>query len=213
MNKSKINKILNILSDLYPEVHCALEYDNPLQLLVSSRLSAQCTDARVNLVTPQLFAEYKTFSDYANADVNELETIIKSCGLYHSKARDIIAMGKYLESVGEIPDTMDGLVKIPGVGRKIASLILGEVFGNKNVVVADTHCIRLSNRLGLVDSTNPHIVEKTLLKKLPKDTGLVFSHMLVHHGRTTCKAMSPQCESCALKDICEKHIDKGRKSK
>ena len=166
MNKSKINKILNILSDLYPEVHCALEYDNPLQLLVSSRLSAQCTDARVNLVTPQLFAEYKTFSDYANADVNELETIIKSCGLYHSKARDIIAMGKYLESVGEIPDTMDGLVKIPGVGRKIASLILGEVFGNKNVVVADTHCIRLSNRLGLVDSTNPHIVEKTLLKKL-----------------------------------------------
>ena len=206
-------RIINILSKLYPEVHCALDYGNPLELLVSSRLSAQCTDARVNTVTPQLFAKYKTFSDYANADVDELESIIKSCGLYHSKARDIIAMGKYLDELGEIPDTMDELIKIPGVGRKIASLILGEVFENKNVVVADTHCIRLSNRLGLVDSTNPHIVEKTLLKILPEDTGLVFSHMLVHHGRARCKAVSPQCDICELNGICKKHIDKGRKTK
>ncbi len=207
MTKKKINEVVDRLFALYPEPKCALDFTSPLELLVASRLSAQCTDKRVNIVTAELFKKYKTVSDYANAKNEDIEKIIFSCGLYKTKARDIILAAKKIEGLGGIPDTLEGLLEIPGIGRKIANLLMGEIFGDKNVLIADTHCIRLSNRIGLVSSKNPTVVEKTLLKILPKDTGFRFSHSLVAHGRAVCSAQSPNCEGCVLKGLCEQHLD------
>ena len=192
------------LKAVYPDAICALTADDPLQLLIAVRLSAQCTDARVNLVTPALFARFTTLEDFATADPEEVGEYIRSCGLYKTKARDIVAMAVMLRDVygGVIPDTVEELTKLPGVGRKTANLVCGDVYG-KPAVVADTHCIRITGRLGLTDGTkDPYKVEMQLRKVLPPEESNNFCHRLVLFGRDTCSARSPKCGECPLKDIC-----------
>ncbi len=200
----KNQKLTEKILELYPEGACALEYRDPFELLVASRLSAQCTDVRVNIVTSEMFKTLKTPEDFASAPVEEIEKHIRSCGLFHTKARDIKAMSQMLldEFGGRVPDNMQDLLRLPGVGRKIANLILGEVYGEKGAVVADTHCIRLSNRLGYSQSTNPAVVERDLRAALPPEKSMTFCHALVSHGRAVCKAQRPACEVCALKGDC-----------
>lgn len=203
MNKKQTAlKAVRALKNLYPDALCSLEYENPLHLLIATRLSAQCTDRRVNSVTPALFARYQTLDQLANADTGEVERIIRSCGLYKTKARDIVATARMLRDRygGVVPDTIDELVKLPGVGRKTANLIVGDVYG-KPAVVADTHCIRISNRLGLCNSKDPFKVETELRKILPPQESNDFCHRLVLFGRDVCKARSPRCPDCPL-DFC-----------
>ncbi|MBR3779498.1 MAG: endonuclease III [Clostridia bacterium] len=192
------------LKAAYPEAICSLTAENPLQLLIATRLSAQCTDARVNLVTPALFARFPTLDNLADADPEEVGAYIRSCGLYKTKARDIVAMCGMLRDVygGEIPDTVEELTKLPGVGRKTANLVCGDVYG-KPAVVADTHCIRITGRLGLTDGTkDPYKVEMQLRKVLPPDESNAFCHRLVLFGRDTCSARSPKCGECPLREFC-----------
>ena len=192
------------LKAVYPDAICSLTADDPLQLLIAVRLSAQCTDARVNLVTPALFARFPTLEDFATADAEEVGEYIRSCGLYKTKARDIVAMAVMLRDVygGVIPDTVEELTKLPGVGRKTANLVCGDVYG-KPAVVADTHCIRITGRLGLTDGTkDPYKVEMQLRKVLPPEESNNFCHRLVLFGRDTCSARSPKCGECPLKDMC-----------
>ena len=203
MKKSEIPEFINKVFAEYPDVKCALDFSSPLELLVASRLSAQCTDIRVNIVCKELFKKYKTVSDFANADRDELEKMIFSCGLYRTKARDIIAAAKKLEETGKFPETLEEFCELPGVGRKIANLMMGEIYGDPSVVIADTHCIRLSNRLGLCSSENPAVVEKTLKKILPENTGFHYSHAMVAHGRKICKSQNPDCENCFISDFCK----------
>lgn len=202
MRKSDIPTFLNRVFAEYPDVKCALNFKTPLELLVASRLSAQCTDVRVNAVCENLFEKYKIASDYANADLSELEKDIFSCGLYRTKARDIVAAAKKLEEDGKFPETLEEFCALPGVGRKIANLMMGEIYADPSVVIADTHCIRLSNRIGLCDSENPTTVERTLKKILPPNTGFHYSHAMVAHGRKVCKAQNPDCENCFIGDLC-----------
>lgn len=208
MNKKKLKEIIDILFEHYPEPKCALDFSSPFELMVASRLSAQCTDKRVNVVTPVLFKKYRTVDDFANADQKELENIIFSCGLYKTKARDIIAMAKAVQDEKNIPTTFDGFLALPGVGRKIANLLMGEIYGDPSVVITDTHCIRLANRIGLATSDNPYIVEKELKKILPPNTGFRFSHTMVNHGRNICTSQSPKCDICPIAHLCEKRIKK-----
>ncbi len=203
MKKSEIPEFIEKVFAEYPDVRCALDFSSPLELLVASRLSAQCTDIRVNIVCKELFKKYKTVSDFANADRDELEKMIFSCGLYRTKARDIIAAAKKLEETGKFPETLEEFCALPGVGRKIANLMMGEIYGDPSVVIADTHCIRLSNRLGLCSSENPTVVEKTLKKVLPENTGFHYSHAMVAHGRKVCKSQNPDCENCFISDFCK----------
>ena len=189
----------------YPDAICSLTAENPLQLLIAVRLSAQCTDARVNLVTPALFARFPTLDSLADADPDEVGEYIRSCGLYKTKAKDIVAMCRMLrdELGGVIPDTVEELTKLPGVGRKTANLVCGDVYG-KPAVVADTHCIRITGRLGLTDGTkDPYKVEMQLRKVLPPDESNDFCHRLVLFGRDTCSARSPKCEECPLSAVCK----------
>ncbi len=211
MKKSEIPEFINTVFAEYPEVKCALNFSSPLELLVASRLSAQCTDVRVNIVCEELFKKYKTVSDFANADKEELEKMIFSCGLYRSKARDIIAAAKQLEETGSFPETIEEFCGLAGVGRKIANLMMGEIYNDQSVVIADTHCIRLSNRIGLCDSENPVIVEKTLKKLLPPNTGFHYSHAMVAHGRKVCKSQNPDCENCFINGYCKYFKEKGKK--
>ncbi|MCL2634345.1 MAG: endonuclease III [Oscillospiraceae bacterium] len=201
----KVNKIIKLLKKEYPDPKCMLFYNAPHELLIAARLSAQCTDKRVNTVTPALFAEYTDIKAFANADVSDIERIVKSCGLYKTKAADIVNMCKILQEKHNciVPDNMPELLELPGVGRKTANLILGELY-NKPAIVTDTHVIRLSNRLGLINpkSTNPLIVERVLVKSIPAEESLMFCHRLVLHGRSTCKARNPDCEKCILKNTC-----------
>ena len=188
----------------YPDAICSLTAENPLQLLIAVRLSAQCTDARVNLVTPALFARFPTLDSLADADPEEVGEYIRSCGLYKTKAKDIVAMCRMLrdEYGGNIPDTVEELTKLPGVGRKTANLVCGDVYG-KPAVVADTHCIRITGRLGLTDGTkDPYKVEMQLRKVLPPDESNDFCHRLVLFGRDICSARSPKCEECPLNEVC-----------
>lgn len=188
----------------YPEAICSLDANDPLQLIIATRLSAQCTDARVNLVTPGLFAKYPTIDDYTSANIEDVEAIVRPCGFYHMKARDIIGMAQMIrdEYGGTVPDTIDELVKLPGVGRKTANLIVGDVYG-KPAVVADTHLIRISNRLGLVKTKDPYKVEMELKKLLPPEESNDFCHRCVLHGRAVCDARKPKCEICNLKRVCK----------
>lgn len=188
----------------YPDAICSLDANDPLQLIIATRLSAQCTDARVNLVTPELFAKYPTIDDYASANIEDVEAIVRPCGFYHMKARDIIGMAQMIrdEYGGTVPDTIDELVKLPGVGRKTANLIVGDVYG-KPAVVADTHLIRISNRLGLVKTKDPYKVEMELKKLLPPEESNDFCHRCVLHGRAVCDARKPKCEICNLKRVCK----------
>ncbi len=203
--KERALKAIEILKELYPEAICSLNASNPFELLVAVRLSAQCTDARVNLVTPALFERYKTLEDYAGADVKEVEKYIHSCGFYKSKAESIVGMAQMILSDfnGEVPDNIDELIKLPGVGRKTANLIVGDVYG-KEAIVVDTHCIRITNRIGLVAEKDPKKIEFSLKKIIPSDEGSDFCHRLVLFGRDVCSARKPLCENCKMSEICKK---------
>ena len=194
---------IKILEDRYPDALCSLSYIKPHELLISTRLAAQCTDELVNLVTKDLFARYQTIQDFANAQVEEVEGYIQSCGLYHTKARDIVAMCQTLKSQygGQVPDTVEELVKLQGVGRKTANLVVGDIFG-KPAIVCDTHCIRITNLLGLVDSKDPLKVENQLRPLLPPEKSNAFCHRLVLFGREVCIARRPQCSICPLAHLC-----------
>lgn len=193
------------LEELYPDAICSLIYTDAFQLLIATRLSAQCTDKRVNMVTPALFAEFPDAVSMANAKLTRVEELIKTCGLYKTKAKDLIGIGKAITENygGRVPDTIEELTKLPGVGRKTANLVCGDIFG-KPAVVTDTHFIRICNRLGLVDSTNPLTVETQMRKLLPPDKSNDFCHRTVLFGRDVCTARKPDCENCVLKDICPK---------
>ena len=187
----------------YPDAKCSLDYETPLQLLVATRLSAQCTDARVNLVTPALFARFPDAESLAGADVSEVAEYIKSCGLYKTKSKDLVAMAKMLVSDfgGEVPDNIDDLTKLPGIGRKTANLICGDVYG-KPAVVVDTHCIRITTRLGLHKETDQRKIENALRKLLPPEESNDFCHRIVLHGRAVCTARSPKCKDCCMNGFC-----------
>ncbi|OUN94389.1 endonuclease III domain-containing protein [Blautia sp. An46] len=201
-------EVIERLKKEYPLAQCTLDYDQAWKLLVSVRLAAQCTDARVNVVVEDLYAKYPDVAALAEAPVEEIEKIVRPCGLGKSKARDISACMKILRNQyqGKVPDDFNALLKLPGVGRKSANLIMGDVFG-KPAIVTDTHCIRLVNRIGLVDGIRePKKVEMALWKIIPPEEGSDFCHRLVYHGRDVCTARtSPFCEKCCLKDICQKN--------
>ena len=205
--KEKALLAVQTLKNKYPESICSLNAENPLQLLIATRLSAQCTDARVNLVTPELFAKYKTVEDFAAADVEDVEKIVHSCGFYRAKARDIIGMCRKMidEFNSEVPSTIEELTSLPGVGRKTANLIVGDVYG-KPAVVADTHLIRISNLLGLVATKDPFMVEMQLREILPPEESNDFCHRCVLHGRETCISGRPKCEECVMKDFCKHNL-------
>ncbi len=208
MTKKEWAKLLvEGLKKEYPDAICSLVAESPFELLIATRLSAQCTDARVNLVTPALFSKYRTLDDYVNADVKDIEEIIHSCGFYHGKARDIIEMARGVRDRfnGIVPDNIDDLTSLQGVGRKTANLIVGDVYG-KPAVVADTHLIRLTNRMGLVNTKDPKKVEMELKKILPPEESNDFCHRAVLHGRAVCTARKADCEKCCLKDVCKKII-------
>ena len=200
-------EIIDRLKKEYPEAGCTLDYNEAWKLLVSVRLAAQCTDARVNVVVEKLYEKFPDVESLAQADPDAIEAIVKPCGLGHSKARDISACMKILwdQYGGKVPDDFDALLQLPGVGRKSANLIMGDVFG-KPAIVTDTHCIRLVNRMGLVDGVKePKKVEMELWKLIPPDEGSDFCHRLVFHGRDVCTARTkPHCERCCLSDICKK---------
>ena len=206
MRKKDIaNKAINALKLLYPDAKCSLNAKNPFELIVATRLSAQCTDARVNIVTPNLFKKFPTPKKMGDADVKEVEQLIKSCGLYKTKAKDLVALGKVLTEKygGALPNTLEELIKLPGIGRKTANLICGDVFGLP-AVVADTHLIRISNRLGLVSTRDPKAVELALKKILPSDESNDFCHRIVMFGRDVCTARNPKCSQCIMNEWCYK---------
>ncbi len=206
MTKKKLAlEVIERLKKEYPQSHCTLAYDKAWQLLVSVRLAAQCTDARVDMITPLLYEKYPSVEALADAPVEEIEKIVRPCGLGNSKARDISACMKMLKEEYDckVPDTMEELLKLPGVGRKSANLVLGDVFG-KPAIVTDTHCIRLCNLIGLVDDIKePGKVEKELWKIIPPEEGNSLCHRFVTHGRAVCIARRPDCAHCCLKDICK----------
>ena len=191
----------------YPDAICSLDASNPFELLIATRLSAQCTDARVNLVTPELFGKYKTLEDYASADVADIAAIIHSCGFFRQKSKDIVGIAQKILSDfgGKVPDNIEDLTSLPGVGRKTANLICGDVYG-KPAVVADTHLIRITNRLGLVSTKDPYKVEIELKKLLPPDESNDFCHRCVLHGRAVCDSRKPLCEKCTMNEFCKKLI-------
>lgn len=201
-------EVIRRLKEEYPDAGCTLDYDDAWKLLVSVRLAAQCTDARVNVVVEGLYEKYPDVAALAAADVDDIERIVRPCGLGKSKARDISACMKILHEKydDKVPDDFDALLKLPGVGRKSANLIMGDVFG-KPAIVTDTHCIRLTNRIGLVDGVKePKKVEMALWKIIPPEEGSDFCHRLVYHGREVCTARTtPYCDRCCLKDICKKN--------
>ena len=204
--EQKVNAIISILKDRYPDALCALHYGKDYELMIAVRLSAQCTDARVNLVTPALFAAYPTLEAMANADISHIEELVHSCGFYKHKARDIVLGCQMLLSDygGKVPDTMEKLLRIPGVGRKTANLLLGDLYGTPGSVVCDTHCIRICGRLGLTDGTkDPEKCEQQLRRLLPPEESSDFCHRIVLFGRDTCTARSPQCSVCPLAPLCK----------
>ena len=204
-SKREIQSIIEELKRLYPDALCSLPYPKPYELLFAVRLAAQCTDERVNMVTPALYARYPTLESLAEADVSEVETYIHSTGFFRAKAKDIVAAAKMMveQYDGKVPDTMEELLKLPGVGRKTANLILGDVYHKPGVVVADTHCIRITGRLGLTDGTkDPVKVEQQLRQVLPPEESNDFCHRMVLHGRAVCMARKPDCPNCTLRPWC-----------
>lgn len=202
-NKERALAAVDALKKEYPDAVCSLVYTQPLQLLIATRLAAQCTDARVNMVTPKLFDTYKTVDDFAQANVEDVQQLIKSCGLYKTKARDIVAMCTALRDRfgGNVPDTVEQLVTLPGVGRKTANLVVGDIF-NKPAVVVDTHCIRITSRLGFHSIKDAAKIEKILRELLPPEESNDFCHRIVLHGRAVCTARSPKCSICCMQNIC-----------
>lgn len=203
--KTKVNEIIDALKSLYPNALCALQYERDYQLMIAVRLSAQCTDARVNLVTPDLFAAYPTLESLAQADVSDIERYIHSCGFFRQKAKDIVGACQMLISDygGKVPGTMEELLKLPGVGRKTANLLLGDIYKVPGSVVCDTHCIRICGRLGLSSGKEPERVEMQLRKILPPEESSDFCHRIVLFGRDICTARSPKCDACPLQKYCK----------
>lgn len=203
--KERAEAFFEILSELYPDAACSLEYETPLQLLIATELSAQCTDARVNIVTRDLFKKYPDALSFARADLSELENDIRSTGFYRNKAKNIISCCKKILSDfgGEIPDNMEDMLSLAGVGRKTANLVLGDIFGKGGMVI-DTHAKRLLKRVGLTKETDPVRVERDTENLLPRDKHSDFCHRLVLHGRAYCTARNPRCESCPVSPICKK---------
>ena len=200
----KVQGILSALKEAYPDALCALHYGKDYELMIAVRLSAQCTDARVNLVTPALFEKYPTLESFAQADVEDVEEMVHSCGFYRHKARDIVLACQMLLSDfgGKVPDNMEDLLKLPGVGRKTANLLLGDIYGQEGYV-CDTHCIRICGKLGLSGGKDPLKVEMQLRKKIPPEESSNFCHRIVLHGRAVCTARSPKCEVCTLAPYCD----------
>ena len=203
--QEKVSAIIDLLKEKYPDAPCALHYGKDYELMIAVRLSAQCTDARVNLVTPALFAAYPTLEAMAEADISHVEQLVHSCGFYKHKARDIVLACQMLrdEFGGKVPDTMEALLRLPGVGRKTANLLLGDLYGEPGSVVCDTHCIRICGRLGLSLGKDPEKVEQQLRKILPPEESSDFCHRIVLYGREICIARSPKCEQCILRPYCQ----------
>lgn len=199
-----VKTIIGRLKKAYPEATCALDHQNPLQLLVATILSAQCTDVRVNIVTRELFRKYRTAADFAGADPAVFEQEIRSTGFFRNKTKSIIGMAHALveRHGGEVPDTMDALVPLPGVGRKTANVVLGNAFGKNEGVVVDTHVTRLSRLLGLTTQADAVKIEQDLIALVPREEWTLFSHLFIHHGRAVCIARRPQCAECVLSDLC-----------
>ena len=197
-------EVFSRLKRAYPDAHTELDYETPLQLVIATILSAQCTDKRVNMVTPLLFRTYPTAAVLADAPPERLEEIIKSTGFFRNKTKSLIGLGKALveRHHGEVPDSMDALVKLPGVGRKTANVILGNAFGKNEGIVVDTHVARLSHRLGLTKETDPVKIEQDLMRLFPREDWTLLAHLLIFHGRRVCVARAPKCEVCVLNDIC-----------
>ena len=204
--KKQVLEIVRRLEEEYPLAECTLDYKKDYELLFSVRLAAQCTDARVNMITPALFERFPTLQSFADAEPEDVEPYVRSCGFYRAKARDIVASARMLAENygGRVPDTMEELLKLPGVGRKTANLILGDVYNVPGSTVVDTHCIRISNRLGLVDDIkDPVKIETELRKQLPPEKSSDFCHRIVLHGRAVCTARKPDCAVCCLKTVCK----------
>lgn len=201
---SKVTNILSALKELYPDALCALHFGKDYELMIAVRLSAQCTDARVNLVTPALFAKYPTLEAFGAADVGDVEEMVRSCGFYKHKARDIVLACQMLLSDfhGRVPDNMEDLLKLPGVGRKTANLLLGDIY-HKEAYVCDTHCIRICGKLGLSQGKDPQKVEMQLRKVIPPEESSDFCHRIVLHGRAVCTARNPKCSQCTLAPFCD----------
>ncbi len=202
--KDRAAALVDALRETYPHAHCELAYRNPLELLVATILSAQCTDKRVNMVTPALFDRYRTAQQYAEADPVELEELIRSTGFYRNKAKSLRAAGASIaqDHGGHVPQTMEELSALPGVGRKTANVVLGNAFGRNEGIVVDTHVGRLANRLGLTKHSDPVKIEQDLVKLVPKSDWTSFSHWLIWHGRNRCMARSPDCDGCELASLC-----------
>ena len=206
MTKNETNKLINILKKTYPDAKCSLDFSTPFELVVAVMLSAQCTDERVNLTTPSLFKRCKTIEDFANIDIKELEEIIHPCGFYRNKAKNIKLCAKQVieNFSGEVPQDIDSLLTLAGVGRKSANVILLEVFGIATGIAVDTHCKRISNRIGLSNQTDPSKIEQDLLKQIDKKYLKDVNHLFIWHGRYTCTARNPKCEDCTIKVFCKK---------
>lgn len=212
--REDVLSIVEELKNLYPDDICSLNYEKDYELLFAVRLAAQCTDERVNQITPALYKRFPTLESLAEADVAEVEEYVHSTGFFRAKARDIVRASQMLlnEYGGKVPDNMDDLLKLPGVGRKTANLVLGDIYGEPGVVVADTHCIRITGLLGLTDGTkDPAKVEQQLRKVLPPEESNAFCHRMVLHGRAVCVARRPQCQSCTLRHWCSHFTQNGAK--
>ena len=205
---------IELLKQVYPDAICSLDYEKPHELLISTRLAAQCTDARVNIVTKDLYQKYQSLEDFASADLAELEEMVRPCGFYHTKAKDIIAMSQMLldQYDGVLPDTVEELTKLPGVGRKTANLIVGDIY-HKPAIVCDTHCIRITNLLGLTTGKDPAKVEDQLRKLLPPEESNDFCHRTGLFGREYCKARAPRCEECPISAACKHYADTYKSSR
>ncbi|HNV70936.1 MAG TPA: endonuclease III [Candidatus Ozemobacteraceae bacterium] len=204
----RVSALIERLQQVYPGATCALTHHNPLELLMATILSAQCTDERVNLVTPTLFKRFPTASDYASANIAELEELVRSTGFYKNKAKSILGCAKQIVAKhgGKVPQTLDELTALPGVGRKTANVVLGTAFGIPSGIVVDTHVRRLSNRLGLTTQDDPEKIEQDLLKIIPEKHWIEFSHLLILHGRNRCSARKPDCPGCEVEDLCPKKL-------
>ena len=201
----RVQGVVEALKQAYPDPRCALEYEKDYELMIAVRLSAQCTDARVNLVTPALFKHFPTLDAFADADVSEVEEFVRTCGFFCQKAHDIVAACRMLrdEYGGRVPNSMDALLRLPGVGRKTANLLLGDLYAVPGSVVCDTHCIRICGKLGLSEGKEPEKVERQLRAILPPEESSDFCHRIVLHGRAVCTARKPQCEKCTLRMFCK----------
>lgn len=203
--KIEINKIVNLLKEMYPDASCSLDFTTPFELLVAVCLSAQCTDERVNKTTPSIFAKYKTPKDFSNATLEELEKLIHPCGFYKNKSKNLKAAGKKIldDFNGEVPQTIKELIQIPGVGRKSANVIMLEAFNNPQGIAVDTHCKRIANRLALSTESDPVKIEQDLCRIIPKEHWKDINHIFMWHGRNLCTSQNPKCDKCKLKSYCK----------